>query len=408
LEKASLDALRIDRSEPPAKGGRTAAVVLGTAVLVALAAAGLFWTRGSGATPVETALVTEAAAGGGAAAVLNASGYVTARRKATVSAKITGKVTEILLEEGMRVEAGQILARLDDVSARLQLAFAESELQSARTSLQETEVRLAEANLNLRRSEELVRQEVASTADVDAARAQRDSLAARLAVGRQQVDVAGRGVALRRQELDDTIIRAPFTGVVVSKDAQPGEMISPVSAGGGFTRTGIGTLVDMTSLEIEVDVNEAYIGRVVPEQRVEATLDAYPDWRVPARVITTIPTADRQKATVRVRIGFEQLDARILPDMGVKVAFLAEENAAATATPALRVPRAAIRSDSGQDVVFVVNAGTVERRAIRLGPAPIDPAVVLSGLTVGEEVVVVGPVTLENGDRVRIAPPNGS
>jgi RND family efflux transporter MFP subunit len=264
-------------------------------------------------------------------------------------------------------------------------------------------VRLREAELNLRRVRRLADEKVVSQSDVDAAEAEADSLRARLDVGGEQVTVAERVEALRRQELDDTVIRAPFSGVAISKDAQPGEMISPVSAGGGFTRTGICTLVDMASLEIEVDVNEAYIGRIRPEQPAEATLDAYPEWRIPSRVIITIPAADRQKATVKVRLGFERLDPRILPDMGVKVAFLEEAApAGAPAKPAVRVPREAVRGSDAEPVVFVVSGGRVERRAVRLGPAPGASVEVLAGLAPGERVVVEGPAELADGDEVEV------
>jgi HlyD family secretion protein len=245
------------------------------------------------------------------------------------------------------------------------------------------------------------------TADADV-----DALAARLDLARQDTLVSERQLALRRQDLDDTVIRAPFAGVAVSKDAQPGEMISPVSAGGGFTRTGICTLVDMKSLEIEVDVNESYIHRVEPGQKAVATLDAYPDWRIPAHVIMPVPTADRQKATVKVRLGFEGLDPRILPDMGVKVAFLADEKPAGGGTasanpgkPVVTIPRAALRKDGDRDVVFVVSSDDrVERRAIGLAAGSGnsgDDAVVTSGLAAGERVVVEGPADLKDGAAVR-------
>ncbi|HEY4590653.1 MAG TPA: efflux RND transporter periplasmic adaptor subunit, partial [Thermoanaerobaculia bacterium] len=238
----------------------------------------------------------------------------------------------------------------------------------------------------------------ADTADADV-----DALRARLDLGRQGVEVSERQIALRRQDLDDTVIRAPFSGVAVSKDAQPGEMISPVSAGGGFTRTGICTLVDMKSLEIEVDVNESYIHRVQPGQKATATLDAYPDWQIPAHVIMPVPTADRQKATVKVRLGFEQLDPRILPDMGVKVAFLGDEKAAAVpGKPVVTIPRAAVRKDGDRDVVFVIQGNKVERRAVGLAAGSGDEAVVTSGLAGGEQVVVQGPADLKDGATVSV------
>jgi HlyD family secretion protein len=329
---------------------------------------------------------------------------VTARRRATVSSKITGKVMEVLVEEGMAVRAGQILARLDDTTLRRHLDLAEAELAASRRAAAEIEVRIKEAGQTLARARALVRDGISGQAELDRAVAEVDALEARLELTREQVTVAERQVALRRTDVDDTVIRAPFAGVALSKDAQPGEMVSPVSAGGGFTRTGISTIVDMSSLEIEVDVNESYINRVTPGQKVEATLDAYPDWRIPSHVITIVPTADRQRATVLVRIGFEALDPRILPDMGVKVAFLgaSSPDSAPSARPRLAVPRAAIRTDQGQSVVFVVIEDRVERRAVRTGDAKGDMVEIAGGLAVGERVVVEGPADLADGRKVTV------
>jgi RND family efflux transporter MFP subunit len=342
----------------------------------------------------------------GAGTVLNASGYVTARRQATVSSKITGKVVDVLVEEGMEIREGQILAHLDDSIPRKSLALAEAQLASQRRALAENEVRLRQAKLNQDRMRRLHKEGVTTQADQDTADADVDALVARLALGRQDVEVSERQIALRRQDLDDTVIRAPFSGVAVSKDAQPGEMISPVSAGGGFTRTGICTLVDMKSLEIEVDVNESYIHRVQPGQKATATLDAYPDWQIPAHVIMPVPTADRQKATVKVRLGFEQLDPRILPDMGVKVAFLGDEKPGAVpGKPVVTIPRAAVRKDGDRDVVFVIQGNKVERRAVGLAAGTAgntDEAVVTSGLAAGEQVVVQGPADLKDGATVSV------
>ena len=276
-----------------------------------------------------------------------------------------------MVEEGMTVRRGQVLARLDESSARAAFNLAAAQAESARRSVSETDVRLTEAKLTLGRREALFKDGVIGKADVDAAQAEVDSLAARAAVAREQVQVASRQVDVYRTSLDDLVIRAPFDGVAISKDAQPGEMVSPVSAGGGFTRTGITTLVDMTSLEIEVDGNESYIGRVKPGQRVTATLDAYPDWTIPAHVITTIPAADRQKATVLVRIGFDALDARLIPDMGVKVAFHDERESTtapgAEARPRMLIPASAARGTGDTRDVFVVKDSRVERRAVRVG-----------------------------------------
>ncbi len=330
--------------------------------------------------------------------MLNASGYVTARRQATVSSKVTGKVVEVLIEEGMTVEGGQVLARLDLSNTEVSLRLAQAQAAAARAALEETRVRLRESKLDLDRTRELVAGEVASQADLDRAEAQYDSTQARLARQGDEAAVAERQVAFWRQEVEDRIIRAPFAGVVVSKNAQPGEMISPVSAGGGFTRTGICTIVDMSSLEIEVDVNEAYINRVSAGQSVDATLDAYPDWKIPARVIAIVPTADRQRATVRVRIGFDELDPRILPDMGVKVGF--QENAVeARARALVTVPAGALWED-GDDVVWVVADGTVERRAVSVEEVRGREALLAAGLSPGERVVVEAPEGLKEGDAV--------
>jgi RND family efflux transporter MFP subunit len=403
--KDQLASLKIDRSgDDLAEGGRGRRWIWIVVAAVVLGALAFYFLRPQ-AIPVRTALATEGAADSGPASVLNASGYVTARRQATVSSKITGKVAEVNVEEGMKVEEGQILARLDDRQARLELALAEAQLQAAERALAETEANLALARKDLERNRQLTAGGVSSQAALDTAEAQATSLEARLERQRGDAEVTRRNVAILRQLLDDTVIRAPFAGVAISKDAQPGEMVSPVSAGGGFTRTGISTIVDMSSLEIEVDVNEAYLQRVVPGQKVRAALDAYPDDPFAAHVITIIPSADREKATVQVRIGFDALDPRILPDMGVKVAFLTDEvGAGGSARRAIQVPRAAIRGAAGSENVLVVGGeGLLERRAVRLGAGASDPATVIAGLAAGERVVVEGPADLTAGTKVREA-----
>lgn len=343
-------------------------------------------------------LVAPASASG--RAVLNASGYVVARREATVSSKVTGKVVEVLFEEGVHVEAGQVLARLDDANLKASLRFAEAELAAANAAQAEIRARLDEAEKNLRRVRELSASRVASEADLDRVEAEVLSLRARLERQQADITVAERGVARWQQELDDTIIRAPFTGVATAKNAQPGEMISPMSAGGGFTRTGIGTIVDMNSLEIEVDVNESFINRVHAGQAVLATLDAYPDWRIPAQVIAIIPTADRQKATVRVRVAFEQLDPRMLPQMGVKVAFQAGPTDTAGAQ-IVTVPTTALLTEDGHDYVWRFRNGQVERVKVRVGSRRPDEAVVNEGLSPGDQVVVDPAPDLREGSPVR-------
>jgi RND family efflux transporter MFP subunit len=403
VEKSTLDGLRISRPDvEPRSGSRWWVIVL----VVLLVGAGIAWavTR-SRAVEVKVAPARAIAAGSGGGAVLNASGYVTARRQATVSSKVTGKVIEVLIEEGMQVKEGQVLARLDTSYPTRNIALARAEAKAAGSALEETRVRIHEAQLDYDRAQHLAQSEIASRADADRARAQLDATRARLVAQQDQLATAQRQVELQNQSMEDTIIRAPFDGVIVSKDAQPGEMISPVSAGGGFTRTGIGTVVDMASLEIEVDVNEAYINRVHPGQRVEAVLDAYPEWRIPAHVITAVPTADRQKATVKVRIALDQKDQRVLPDMGAKVSFITDEpsGTATTASTMVEVPKTAIRREGEQDIVFLVKDGKAERRAVKVASADGNNARIASGVAEGESVIVEAPAELKDGDSVKTA-----
>jgi RND family efflux transporter MFP subunit len=398
--KQDLAALRLEREPVSPVNRRWVGWLLLALFVVAVAGGSWWWFSRERPIEVETAVVTQRQAGA-QASVLNATGYVTARRRATVSSKITGKVVQVNVEEGMAVREGQVLARLDDETQRAAVALAEAQAEAARRNVNESEVRLREAKITLERVSKLVAVGYSTAAEVDAARAAVDSLVARISAAREQVRVAERQVALARTDLDSTIIRAPFTGVAISKDAQPGEMVSPVSAGGGFTRTGICTIVDMNSLEIEVDVNESYINRVKNDQPVTAVLDAYPDWQIPARVITMVPSADRQKATVLVRIGFLQLDPRILPDMGVKVTFLRDsEDSAPAARPVTLVPKSAIRTEGQQSHVFVVQNDRVDRRAITTGGTDGDRIEVLAGVSSGERVVISPPPELSAGTLV--------
>ncbi len=400
LPKPTLDDLRIERREQPESNSR---LWLAGAVLVLLLLSGaVIWrlTRPA-ALEVQTVLVRAAAGPGREHTVLNASGYVTARRAATVSSKVTGKVIEVLIEEGMKVAAGQVLARLDDTNVQASVRLAEAQLVSATNALAETRVRIREAEQELQRQSDLVKNKIATQADYDHAEAAALALKAKLEQQQADVTVAQRAIVTWQQQLEDMVIRAPFAGIVTSKNAQPGEMISPISAGGGFTRTGICTIVDMGSLEIEIDVNESYINRVEPGQPVEAALDAYPDWKIPCKVIAIIPTADRQKSTVKVRVGFDKLDPRILPDMGVKVAFREAAGPGPAASRAVTVPKTALQQQDGRDMVMVVQNGRAARRAVTIGSASADEAVISAGLAPGEKVVVDGPPGLTEGAIVR-------
>ncbi len=398
--KPGLDGLRIERragheSQSRSFLGIVGGIILALAIIVAL----IWWRADSAAIEVQTAVAREVSGSTTDRTVLNASGYVTARRAATVSSKVTGKVVEVLIEEGMKVAEGQILARLDDTNVKASLAVAKAQLESSKKASDETLAQLKQAELEFRRATDLTGLKIISQSELDRAEADAKALQARLERQQEDITVAERQLAQWQQQLDDLTIRAPFAGVITTKDSQPGEMISPVSAGGGYTRTGIGTVVDMQSLEIEIDVNESYIGRVAESQPVEATLDAYPDWKIPCKVIAIIPTADRQKSTVRVRVGFEKLDPRILPEMSVKVAF--RETGASAADRAVVIPKSSLRSQNDRDVVFVVQNGRAERRAVKVNHAQGDDAVLGSGVSAGEKVIVNPPPQLTDGAKVK-------
>jgi len=357
---------------------------------------------------VEVAAATKPDAGG-RQALLNASGYVTPRRRATIAAKITGRVTGVFFDEGTRVAEGQLLATLDDLDVKRALDSAKADRDSTQATIADYEVQLKNAQITLHRAEQLQKAGVQTQEALDNASTAADSLKAKIALAKQQVAASEARIGVAQQAVDNCTIRAPFAGIVVSKDAQVGEMVSPNSAGGGFTRTGIATIVDMNSNEIEVDVNESYIARVVPGQQVTATLDAYPDWQIPSKVRTVIPTADRQKATVKVRISFLKLDPKILPDMGVKVAFLDAEKPAAKEKGEEKGPRAvafipksAVRTDSGTSFVLLVREGKLERRAVSLGLDRGTEVAILSGIAPGDSLVVKGPEGLHDGDKVEI------
>jgi RND family efflux transporter MFP subunit len=402
--KPTLDDLRIERkneSKPAPKPGRWIAAV----ILLALVALIVSWFNRTKPIEVRTAIARELAGSKTERTVLNASGYVTARRAATVSSKVTGKVTEVLIEEGMKVKQGDVLARIDDTNIKASLRLAEAQLDSAKAALAETRARSKEAQVNLARMKDLAANKISAQADLDHAEADDASLKARIEQQQTEITVADRQVATWQQQIDDTIIRAPFGGIVTSKNAQPGEMISPMSAGGSFTRTGICTIVDMESLEIEIDVNESYIHRVQPTQPVEATLDAYPEWKIPCKVVAIIPTADRQKSTVKVRVGFDKLDPRILPEMGVKVAFreAVGSGSASESSFVVTVPKNAVQQVDGHDVVLVVQNGRAERRAVTVRDSSGDEVAIAAGVSPGDKLVVDWPKGLAGGMAVKEA-----
>ncbi len=359
---------------------------------------------------VEVATASKPEAGG-RQALLNASGYITPRRRATIAAKITGRVTGVFFDEGTRVAEGQLLATLDDADVKRSLDSAKADRDASQAAIADFEVQLKNAQIELRRAEQLKAAGVQTQEALDNAMTAADSLKAKIALAKQQVVASDARIAVAQQAVDNCTIRAPFAGIVVSKDAQVGEMVSPNSAGGGFTRTGIATIVDMHSNEIEVDVNESYIARVENGQLVTATLDAYPDKQIPSKVRTVIPTADRQKATVKVRITIIDLEKYnfILPDMGVKVAFLDNEQPAAKDKGKEKgpqavafIPKGAVRSDSNTSYVFLIRDGKVERRAVSVGQERGTDVAVIAGVLPGDSLVVKGPESLHDGDKVEI------
>ena len=416
---ALLNQLRIDRSSapPPADRGWLKWLALALAAVLVLAALAWLWLGRSAGVPVKAATAQEIRAAGGSTAsggsLLDASGYVVARRQATVAAKITDKVVEVLIEEGQHVKAGQVVATLDQTNIHAGYNQAVAQQHQAQAALAEVRVQLGNAERNYKRDQGLVAEHFISESDLDTARTASENLGAQLETAKRNVEVSERGVTVAQRSLDDTVIRAPFDGVVTTKDAQPGEIVSPISAGGGFTRTGIGTIVDMDSLEVEVDVNESFINRVHPDQPATVRLNAYTDWEIPAYVIAVIPTADRSKATVKVRVGFKTRDPRILPEMGARVAFLSDtpaQPAAGAAQPVARgvlVPPDAVQMEGSNNsetgVVYVIrNEDTVERRAVRLGARNTDGQTVLSGLSSGERVAIGDFSKLKDGAKVKI------
>jgi len=412
LEISDIDAnllneLRIahdQRDEEDTRPPRWPWIAAGTGLVVLLLAGAGWWFFGERPIAVQTASAVAPGAGGNAGAVLQATGYVTARRQATVSTQITGTLTQVLIEEGDHVKAGQVIARLDDSALRASLSAAQANVQAAQAQITQSQAQLAQAEADVRRQNELVASGMVTRQAAEQARTAVATNAALLDARRREADAARAQLAQTKVNYEFTYVRAPFSGVVTEKAAQVGEIVSPLSAGGGFTRTGVGTIVDMDSLEVDVDVNEAYIGQVSPDMPAEAVLDAYADWRIPAHVVAIVPTADRGKATVKVRIALEQKDARIVPNMGVRVSFLGRKvGPAAPAPKGVLVPAQAIVQRDGHVVVFVVADGHAQQRAVT--PAPQDVGqmkLVPQGLAAGDRVVLSPPATLHDGAAVKI------
>ena len=402
-----LNSLKIDRNAvPPASSRKGLWIGVAVAAAVAVIAGGAFVLRGGKVMDVQVTEATAIGTGGSAnASVLDATGYVVARRMATVSAKVTGKVRDVLIEEGQRVEEGQVLAHLDPVDADAQRSLSASQLASAQSQIAGVAAQLKEAEANTTRLSTLVAQKLVSRAQFDQAVANRDALRAQLTSAQRGAQVARDALRIADNGVDNTVVRAPFAGVVIAKAAQAGEIVSPLSAGGGFTRTGIGTIVDMNSLEAEVEVGEAFIGRVKAGMPTETVLNAYQDWKIPGRVIAIIPAADRGKATVKVRVALDAKgDARIVPEMGARVSFLETTKPAQTqAKPGVLVPANAITQRKDADVVFVLDGETARLRKVTLGRTLGSDREVLSGLSGGDAVILDAPEQLRDGARVKHA-----
>lgn len=405
-----LKELRIGRDQREDDSGHSARGrwIGGVLVVLALVLGGVAWLLLSErAVAVQTATAVTPGAGSEAAAILQATGYITARRQATVSAQITGTLTAVLIEEGDHVEKGQILARLDDSGYKAQLEAAKAQADAAHAQIAQIQVQVRQATLDAERLQSLVRQGLVSKQSAEQSSSQVDALRAQLNAQRQHARAADAQTTLAQVNFDYCIVRAPFAGVVTSKDAQVGEIISPLSAGGGFTRTGVGTIVDMDSLEIDVDVNEAYIGRVKPDMPAQAVLDAYPDWTIPAHVVAIVPTADRGKATVKVRVALENKDDRVVPDMGARVSFLEEKSAPAASAPqGVLVPASAITQREGHSVVFVIDGDKARQRTVTPATQTYgDLRLLPDGVSAGDSVVLSPPAELKSGSDVQTKKP---
>jgi RND family efflux transporter MFP subunit len=410
-KSALLEQLRLNRgaAEADERGGALKWSLGGAALLVVVLGIGAWLLLGRPSGTVVRIAVAQASpsnSAAGGASLLDASGYVVARRQATVSSKITGKVLEVLIEEGQRVAANEVLARLDDSNSQARLQQATAQIAQAQANLQASETAFNDARPIYQREEQERAQALISAQDFDAAKATYNAAAGAFAVAQSSLAFARSSLVVAQRDEDDTVVRAPFAGVITVKAAQPGEIVSPISAGGGFTRTGIGTVVDMDSLEVEVDVNESFITRVRPGQPVTIRLNAYPDWEIPGAVIAIIPTADRSKATVKVRVAFKRRDERVLPEMGARVSFLQDAPAdTAPARHAVIIPAEAVAANGANGTVFVVHDDKVEQRTVKLGAQSAQGQVVLAGIDAGAKLAIAESGKLSDGEKIKIEQP---
>lgn len=400
-----LNALRIDGEHREDEGRATPRWLWPLAALLlvlALVGGVLWWFVNGRALTVQTVAATPPAAGAASNAVLQATGYVTARRQATVSTQITGTLTKVLIEEGDHVKEGQIIARLEDGALRASLGSAEANVQAMQAQVMQLQAQLTQAEADSRRQSELAASGMMTKQSAEQARTTVANFAAQLEARRREVEVARAQYTQAKVNFDYTVVRAPFAGVVTEKAAQVGEIVSPLSAGGGFTRTGVGTIVDMDSLEVDVDVSESYIGQVMPGMVAEAVLDAYPEWKIPAHVIAIVPAADRGKATIKVRVALEQKDDRLVPNMAARVSFLGKKTAIAQAPVGVLLPPQAIAQRDGHSVVFVVADGKAVQRTVTPAAQDVGGMKLLpQGVQIGERVVLSPPPSLHDGSAVQ-------
>ena len=417
---ADLSKLRINRDDPPPAVRRALGRVLwltGAAVLI-VAVVVVIGRRGGG-VPVQVVTVTTAAGGGegaarggnGGAVAVVANGYVVARTKAAVSAKIPGRLAMLNVSEGSRVEKGDIIARLDNADYAAAVGQAEAGLASAKATLIETQSDRDQLQREFVRVRDIRAQNpnLVSPQDVENADSKARQADARVSAQEARVDAAAAAMRVAQASLENTYIRAPFSGTVLRKEAEVGEVVAP-SVGGGLTRGAVVTMADLATLEVEVDVNEAYIARIQSGQQARITLDAYPDTAFRGAVRQVVPTADRQRATVQVKVAIVDRDPRILTEMGAKVEFLQAPRPIASGAaqpverPRIIVPAEAVRSENGRDVVWIVRDGRVHSRDVDAGPVSGNFREIRSGLSGGEQLLVGGIETPTEGQRVKVGP----
>jgi HlyD family secretion protein len=401
VSSADLSSLRISRDAEGGGSRRTLFIITGLILLLGAIALSAFMATSPRAIDVDVA--TAELRGGGGGGGLTANGYVVARTKASVSSKLAGRLAYLGVEEGDRVVEGAVLARLEAAEYEAFVRQARAEAAGAEATRQEALASLRLAERTHARSIELAADSLLAEQMLDDARSNVAIAEARLLAATARLEAAREGLAAAEANLENTRVRAPFTGTVLRRDAEVGEVVAPSVAGGGLTRGAVVTMADLSTLEVEVDVNEAYIGGVRADQPAEVVLDAYPTDRFPGHVRQVVPTADRQKATVLVRVAIDSSDPRILPEMGARVVFRDSITAGAEAGPArVFVPASSVRSEGGGDVVYVMAEEHVERRAVEAGPVMGDMREVRSGLRGGETLVLDPPAELTDGARVRV------